>query len=62
MNDARRKKLVIIVSELGTLIDEEQDTLDNSPESIQDSEKGEAMGNCVAVMETAKDDLEELTF
>ncbi len=62
MNDARRKRLVLIVAELGTLVDEEQDALDNLPDSLQDSENALAMENCVDVMETAKDNLEELTF
>jgi DNA repair exonuclease SbcCD ATPase subunit len=49
-----------IKDELETLKDEEQGALDNSPESIQNGDKGAAMAEAVSNMETAHDKLEEI--
>jgi hypothetical protein len=42
-----------IADELETLRDEEQDALDNLPESLQDGERGQAMRECVDYCDTA---------
>ena len=61
MNKERRQKISKIIerlediaAELEALADEERDAFDNLPESIQYSERGEAM-------EAAADDLEEVS-
>ena len=74
MNKARRKELAQIVAkleelealhleikeELEAVRDEEQEALDNLPESLQESERGEQMQEYIDAMESALDDLEQL--
>ncbi len=66
MNQVRRKALEEILTriedcknDLESLRDEEQEYLDNMPESLQSSEKHEAAENAVSELDTAIDDLEE---
>ena len=66
MNKVRRKKLSEIqekMSELREMIDEvlsdEQNAYDNLPESLQDSERGEAMQTAIDAMESAIGSCEE---
>lgn len=42
-----------IADELETLRDEEQDALDNLPESLQEGERGQSMRECVDYCDTA---------
>lgn len=74
MNKARRKELAQIVAkleelealhmeikkELEAVRDDEQEALDNLPESLQESERGEQMQEYIDAMESALDDLEQL--
>lgn len=73
MNKIRRKELARIVEkleamdalrlevqeELEAVLDEEQEALDNMPESLQDSEKGQQMQEYIDAMESAMSDLED---
>ena len=66
MNKLRRKQLSEIqdkMAELRDMIDmvlsEEQDAFDNLPESIQESERGEAMQAAIDAMESAMSSCEE---
>lgn len=43
MNKNRRKRIETIIEELECLMGEEQDAFDNTPESLQETERGEAM-------------------
>lgn len=74
MNKARRKDLARIVAklelldtvredlmaDLESIRDEEQEALDNLPESLQESERGEQMQEYIDTMEEILDDLEQL--
>lgn len=74
MNKIRRKELASIVAklealdalrleikdELEAVMDEEQEALDNLPESLQESERGEQMQEYLDAMESALCDLEEI--
>lgn len=74
MNKIRRKELARIVAKLETLEalrleikeeleavhEEEQEAFDNLPESLQESERGQQMQECLDAMENALDDLEEI--
>ena len=67
MNKARRKELekaADLIYEAISIIewckDEEEDALENLPESIQMSEKGEEFDNNVYAMEECVDDLESV--
>ncbi len=62
MNAERRKVLCEICVRLDELISEEQEAFDNLPESLQDSEQAENIGNCIDEMQNARDELEQLTF
>ena len=66
MNKARRNQLAEIkekLSELRDMIDtvlaEEQEAYDNLPESLQESERGEAMQTAIDAMESAIESCEE---
>lgn len=65
MNQQRRKTINEILSNLeaqsellAEVIAEEQEAFDNMPEGLQNSEKGEAMQNSLAVLEDAHGSLE----
>ena len=67
MNNARRKKLAGIVSSLESaqelleeLRDEEQDYLDNMPESLQSSDKYSIGEEAIENMESAIDSINEV--
>lgn len=67
MNRQRRKELARIynvlqdcVSDLECVRDEEQEAFDNLPESLQYSEKGELMEECVDNIESVITDLENV--
>ena len=73
MNRARRQKVKAVASaleELGCfvltireavaeIISEEQEALDNLPEHIQESERGQQMEEYISGLETVLDDLDE---
>lgn len=66
MNKARRKQLSEIQEKLSelkgmieTVLDEEQEAYDHLPESLQESERGEAMQTAIEAMESAMDSCEE---
>lgn len=72
MNKARRKELKKAIDALyeahriiEECMEEETEALENLPESIQDSERGEAMEDCITAMESAiggvEDALDEIT-
>lgn len=65
MNKVRRKELARVVDLLDqardlleTIRDEEQEAFDNLPESIQYSERGEAMENYIGTMDEILDYLD----
>ena len=67
MNNVRRKKLAGIVSSLESaqelleeLRDEEQDYLDNMPESLQSSDKYSIREEAIENMESAIDSINEV--
>lgn len=66
MNKQQRKELQgyadsleEIKSNIETMMEEEQDKLDNMPESLQESERGEAMQEAIENLESASSSLEE---
>lgn len=66
MNKQNRKELQGYVdsleeirSNIETMMEEEQSKLDNMPEGLQESERGEAMQNAIDQMEYGIDSLQE---
>ena len=66
MNAKQRKELQgyadsldEIRSNIETMMEEEQSKLDNMPEGLQESERGEAMQNAIDQMEYGIDSLQE---
>ena len=66
MNAKQRKKLQGYVdsldeirSNIETMMEEEQEKLENMPESLQESERGEAMQEAIDNLESAESSLEE---
>ena len=53
-------KLQEILADLESIRDEEQEYLDNMPESMQQGEKGEMAAEAISSLEEAKDALESL--
>lgn len=69
MNKSRRKKLAAarqLVDQARAILeevrDEEQEAFDNLPESIQASEKGQAMDETVSAIQDLADELENIDF
>lgn len=67
MNKARRKwlediynRLEVLKDELENLSVEEQEAFDNLPESLQDSERGDAMEENVSDIDDAASSIEEI--
>ena len=67
MNKARRNAIEKIIDQLGTLKEqldsigeEENDAFDNLPESIQYSERGEAMEENISDIDRAVSDIEDI--
>ena len=67
MNKARRKAIEEIIDQLGTLkeqiesvCEEEQEAYDNLPESIQYSERGEAMSETASDLEDAASSIDDV--
>ena len=67
MNDFRRKrldylkdKLADICDEIEIIREEEENAFDNLPESLQESERGEAMQNAVYQLEEISDNLQQI--
>lgn len=67
MNKARRKRLAELVelledikAELGYVRDDEQEAFDNPPESIQMSERGEAMETAISTMDDQVDAIDTI--
>lgn len=65
MNDSRRKNLKRALSMLESAnqiisqtADQEQDSLDNLPESLQSSERYEKMEDAVSLLESAIEDID----
>ena len=68
MNKIRRKalrKALELIDEAKSIIeacrDEEQEAFDNLPEGLQESERGEAMAECIYQMEDAMDSAESIS-
>jgi phage shock protein A len=66
MNNERRKRIADVVSkleeakeELDSLRDEEQEAYDNTPESLQESDRGYAMQEAIDNLESACNSVEE---
>lgn len=66
MNKQRRKEISGIIEEiegiqsmLDALMKDEQDALDNLPESIQESERGERMEEIIDLIQSAIDSTQE---
>lgn len=67
MNKDRRKRLQEVrdalegqLATLEEILDEEQESYDNYPESLQESERGQALYQNVESLESAYNDLESL--
>jgi molecular chaperone GrpE (heat shock protein) len=67
MNDFRRKrldylkdKLADICDEIEIIREEEENAFDNLPESLQDSERGEAIQDAVYQLEEISDNLQQI--
>jgi len=64
MNNARRKRIAQLTKtallELENLLEEEQEAIDNLPESLQQSERGNDMEEAVAAIEEGIFAIEEL--
>ena len=67
MNKARRKAIEEIIDQMGTLkeqiesvCEEEQEAYDNLPESIQYSERGEAMSETASDLEDAASSIDDV--
>jgi len=67
MNKARRNRIMDVQAELDELkqeidaiLAEEQVALDNLPESLQESERGQAMGEAIEALESAVSSCEEV--
>lgn len=74
MNNTRRKTIKGIITKLEELeslkaeiqeelqgvLDEEQEAFDNLPESLQDSDRGEQMQECIDTLQQICDDLDQL--
>lgn len=67
MNKARRKAIEEIIDQLGTLkeqiesvCEEEQEAYDNLPESIQYSERGEAMSEAASNLEDTASSIDDV--
>ena len=68
MNNSRRRRIDLLLEQLEDLSEaieeiknEEEDAYENLPESIQDSERGEAMYEAVSYLEDAIGYLEGVT-
>lgn len=48
------------IDQLSEIRDEEQEAYDNLPESLQESERGENMQNCIDALEYFMSDLENM--
>lgn len=48
------------IDQLSEIMDEEQEAYDNLPESLQESERGENMQNCIDALEYFMSDLENM--
>lgn len=66
MNKARRKwidkitdKLLEIQTDLEDCRNEEEEAYDNMPESLQDSERGQAMQEAISAMEDADSSIQD---
>ena len=63
MNNKRRKEIKNVISKIEELVqqilDEEEEAFDNMPESLQESERGEASQNAQDCLSDAVDALEE---
>ena len=67
MNKNRRKRIEDAVSslmdlrdELESICEEEQESFDNLPESLQSSEKGETMEYNISVLEDSYNDIDSI--
>lgn len=67
MNNARRKQLNALYSkmeelksQLETILEEEQESFDNMPESLQDSERGQLSQEAIDNLESAVSSFEEV--
>jgi len=58
MNAARRKRLANVVEELIAIRDEEQEALENMPDSLQFGERGQAMQEGIDLLTNAIDEIE----
>lgn len=48
------------IDQLSGIMDEEQEAYDNLPESLQESERGENMQNCIDALDSFISDLEDM--
>lgn len=66
--NAKRRKLIAAIAEtlenlegqITTLAEEEQEALDNLPESFQDGERGDTMQECISELESVASEIEEI--
>ena len=56
--EAAKEKLEEAYFELEAIKDEEQEAYDNTPESLQQTERGEAMQNAIDTIDDAMNDVE----
>ena len=62
MNKTRRRRLEACITTLQEIEYEEREAYENMPDSLRDSEKGEAMEICADTIAQACSDLEELVM
>ena len=67
MNNTRRKRIEQLVvnlednkADLETILEEEQESYDNMPESFQDGERGQISQDAISTLESAQSSLESV--
>jgi len=57
MNDSRRKRIEVALASLAEVMAEEQGSLDNLPESLQEGDRGASMETNIEAIQEAIDSL-----
>lgn len=60
MNNKKRKRLQEALDIIEDVVYEEQESLDNLPDGIRESEKADKMEEYIQYMDSAKDELEQI--
>jgi vacuolar-type H+-ATPase subunit H len=62
MNKDRRERLSQAIEMIEEIITEEEEALENLPENIRESEKGEALEENINCMRSAVEEIEQVTL